>query len=621
MAGGRGQVTLEASSRGVVDALESAQQDIAWAADIVKIFQSIEHVHAAFSDVADVPESMWALLDKTKELERYVIIDLQRHLATGNGRPPYYLSTMQNLLGTTLTMLHENTTQTNGIRQFTGKQGAVIKDCDHLGAEIQAMFLEYGFCQSFEALTDIGEISRRLSTINERMENTEQTLLKAGDGGAAGVHAIIDLHEGLAQQHGIQQAATYDNITKVTALYDKLTCTLTRLENNICTNNIAEDSQVFNTYIQNQRELKNTSTRSLYQYDATETINGIKIHPGTRAWLLEIVNKWFHNTKKSIFFLSGKRGTGKTALAAQICKLYGSDVVGSYFFDSSLGNSGPHNHVDSMLQALAADMCRTLPEYAQHLEEKFNRQNIREQLTGQWQETYRKLIKEPLNALYSCREKRKSRRKVLLIDAVDECNQSDWSNLTTFFNLFMHDLPSCIGLVLTVRARHMAATMPADEDLVESARLEDRACMNRHIKDIEIYMSSSMGAILSGEDEAAAPSRAKADEYTLQNTMDELLKNSAGRFDYAIEVMESFAKEMGRSQGQFLSSVKKSINPIRKAYSTEFDNRTAEFASPFRSYRDREGRSVTVRVMRQSLYPMDKTRVALIRGRHKELHS
>ncbi len=27
--------------------------------------------------------------------------------------------------------------------------------------------------------------------------------------------------------------------------------------------------------------------------------------------------------------------------------------------------------------------------------------------------------------------------------------------------------------------------------------------------------------------------------------------------------------------------------------------------------------SVTVRVMRQSMYPMDKSRVALIRGRHK----
>ena len=63
-----------------------------------------------------------------------------------------------------------------------------------------------------------------------------------------------------------------------------------------------------------------------------------------------------------------------------------------------------------------------------------------------------------------------------------------------------------------------------DIDRVDGIKLEDRAWVNRHIKDIEIYLSSSVGAILSGEDEVDAPNRAKADEMTLQNTVDELLK-------------------------------------------------------------------------------------------------
>ena len=41
-----------------------------------------------------------------------------------------------------------------------------------------------------------------------------------------------------------------------------------------------------------------------------------------------------------------------------------------------------------------------------------------------------------------------------------------------------------------------------------------------------VYM---LGAILSGEDEIAVPLHAKSDEMTLQNTVDELLKCSAGR--------------------------------------------------------------------------------------------
>ena len=38
-----------------------------------------------------------------------------------------------------------------------------------------------------------------------------------------------------------------------------------------------------------------------------------------------------------------------------------------------------------------------------------------------------------------------------------------------------------------------------------------------------------LGAILSGEDELEVQSHAKSDEKTLQNTVDELLKSSAGR--------------------------------------------------------------------------------------------
>lgn len=37
------------------------------------------------------------------------------------------------------------------------------------------------------------------------------------------------------------------------------------------------------------------------------------------------------------------------------------------------------------------------------------------------------------------------------------------------------------------------------------------------------------GAVLSGEDEMDIPDHAKADDTTLQKTVDELLKSSAGR--------------------------------------------------------------------------------------------
>ena len=68
-----------------------------------------------------------------------------------------------------------------------------------------------------------------------------------------------------------------------------------------------------------------------------------------------------------------------------------------------------------------------------------------------------------------------------------------------------------------------------------------------------------------------------------------LLRWSAGRFDYAIEVMEEFAREMAHS-GQFLSSLRKATIPVNAKHGVQYEKRVSEFASVFRSYRDREGR-------------------------------
>ena len=66
---------------------------------------------------------------------------------------------------------------------------------------------------------------------------------------------------------------------------------------------------------------------------------------------------------------------------------------------------------------------------------------------------------------------------------------------------------------------------------------------------------------------------------------------TCGRFDFAIELMQSFSTQMSKG-GQFLGSVKKALMPVRTLHGArEFDEEMSEFASPFRAYRDKEGRS------------------------------
>jgi hypothetical protein len=101
--------------------------------------------------------------------------------------------------------------------------------------------------------------------------------------------------------------------------------------------------------------------------------------------------------------------------------------------------------------------------------------------------------------------------------------------------------------------------------------------------------------VLCGEDAAAAtatdaPTRAKSDESTLQNVVDELLKCSAGRFDYALDLIGVFAREMAISS-QFLSSLKKAMGQLRVNHELEFEDKMTEFANPYRAYRDKEGRT------------------------------
>lgn len=472
-------------------------------------------------------------------------------------------------------------------RYFVGSPSDV-KDFDHLTAELQATFVEYGFCKSFEAVHDIQDITRRLEAINVKMERIEKSM--NGENANNTAVLVTDLHDAIAQQHGIQQAVTETNMHKVQGIYDKLTDRIIRLENNLCQDKLKKDSQIVVRYIETQRSLQNSLASSMFQSDPLEMINAHMIHPGSRVWLLERINRWFYYTEKKLFFLSGKSGSGKTTMASTVCKLYGSDVVGCHFFDASLKQT-KLNTVDGLLQSLSVDMCKAVPEYHEYLQDKFSGVDIRSQLGLSWRQTYNILFRDPLVTLYGSAQHDRDRRRLIVIDGADECSRGEWADLKAVLAAFMNDLPISICVFVACRTKYFGNLIPYDEDMVEGIRLEDRAWINRHIKDIEIYMSSCLGAVLSGEDEIDTPDRAKADEFTLQNTVDELLKASSGRFDYAVELMESFAKEMRQSKGQFLSSVKKATLPVRRNHAEDFANRMTDFASPFRSYRDREGRS------------------------------
>ncbi len=262
-------------------------------------------------------------------------------------------------------------------------------------AELQASCVEYGFCHRFDDHYTVEEATRKLDGIAQRLDMVEKCM----DTQTAA--AIADLHDVMALQHGVQQAISEDNMAKIQSKYDAITQRITRLENNICKEKITRDSRLFQEYVSLQKVLQKEFVAEIAQFDSSETINSHMIHPGTRAWLIERLHNFYVDRQKRLFFLAGKSGAGKTAMAATMCKLYGSDVIANHFFDSSRGAS-QGNHVTGLIQSLAADMCRTFPEYLTYLNETYggNAELLANQLSGDWERVYHVLLKDPITGVF-----------------------------------------------------------------------------------------------------------------------------------------------------------------------------------------------------------------------------
>lgn len=140
----------------------------------------------------------------------------------------------------------------------------------------------------------------------------------------------------------------------------------------------------------------------------------------TRKELLQHISLWvegMHN--KSIFWLNGIAGTGKSTIARTIARTFNQDKLGGSFFFTK--RSGDLSKAHKVASTLARQLATRIPEARRHIREAIVKQVdiTQHSFRDQWE----RLIIQPLSKLH----KRFPPSVVLLvIDAVDECdNEND----------------------------------------------------------------------------------------------------------------------------------------------------------------------------------------------------
>ena len=135
--------------------------------------------------------------------------------------------------------------------------------------------------------------------------------------------------------------------------------------------------------------------------------NSHHVHPSTRRWLLDRIDHWLNVPPDSsgtrFYPILGRQRTGKTALAAAVCKVFSPDVAAAYFFDSA--GASP-NGLCRLLRGVASGLLQTQPEYLDYLDDKFGGDaavatRLQTGLNAaNWQTVYDQLIRDPLQSLY-----------------------------------------------------------------------------------------------------------------------------------------------------------------------------------------------------------------------------
>ncbi|KAG6848232.1 hypothetical protein H0H93_002082 [Arthromyces matolae] len=161
--------------------------------------------------------------------------------------------------------------------------------------------------------------------------------------------------------------------------------------------------------------------------------------PGTRINILNQLEAWAEDpSAKTVFWLNGHAGSGKSTIAQSFCRRAFSDgKLGGSFFCSR--DSEARSNLDMIFPTIAFQLACNFPSISCYIVEilKMRPDVAKESLNNQLQ----KLLIEPL-------EQQSSQSVVIVIDALDECKDREPSSIIlSLLSRFIHRIPHVKWLI------------------------------------------------------------------------------------------------------------------------------------------------------------------------------
>ena len=288
---------------------------------------------------------------------------------------------------------------------------------------------------------------------------------------------------------GLQQSMTDHTAHRVRGQLTALSDQLLQIEARLLESHLQRDSPVLLAYLASQHLLRKPHLSDLLQKpSSSHIVNSHMIHPGTRSWILDRIQRWLYKSDDKLFYLAGKEGSGKSALASAVVKLHDHQVM-SYHLMCGSDTTGGRNTVAGVVLGLAREMCWRLPEYLNLMDDDL--QAVPLPRGASWRQLYKCLLCGPLQKLYGTpattqrqqqeREKAGHRNMLLVIDGLDQLQQCQWADMKELLTWFCRDLPSC-RLLVTAQSPALSSLVPLDLQNVQGMSLEDRAWVNRSVQ-------------------------------------------------------------------------------------------------------------------------------------------